>query len=164
MPSRLPTAPRWLLATFLAVAAWALAVPSASAETIAVHDFDLTTVEARLVYVDFWASWCPPCKASFPWMQQLSERFAADGLRVVAVNLDRQRTAAERFIDELEPSFDIVMDPEASLARAFGITTMPTSFLVTPDGTRLLKHSGFRLSDRAALEAQIRQALADHAP
>jgi len=129
-----------------------------------VDEFDLAAVEARLVYVDFWASWCPPCKASFPWMQQLSEHFADDGLSVVAVNVDRQRVAAERFIAEQEPGFDTVLDPEATLARSFGITTMPTSFLVTPDGTRLLKHTGFRLSDRAALEAQIRQALADHTP
>lgn len=131
----------------------------ARAETIAVEDFDLQSMDARLVYLDFWASWCAPCKASFPWMQQISDTFASQGLKIIAVNVDRDRLAAERFIDEQQPTFDIVMDPGGRLASDYGIRTMPTSFLLRPDGSRLSVHNGFRLTDRAQLEADIRRAL-----
>lgn len=144
----------WLMAACLLLAG------SVHAETVEVEDFALDAVEARLVYLDFWASWCAPCKASFPWMQQLSERFAEQGLKVIAVNVDRERLAADRFIDDQQPTFDIVLDPNGRLASEYGIRTMPSSFLVRPDGTRIFAHSGFRLSDRADLEAEIGRALA----
>lgn len=142
------------------IVVWCLTLGVGRAETMEVDRFSLASVEARLVYIDFWASWCPPCKASFPWMQQLSDTFGDQGLKVIAVNVDRERLAAERFIDEQQPGFDIVLDPDGRLASEYGIRTMPSSFLVRPDGTRIFAHSGFRLSDRADLEAEIGRALA----
>lgn len=144
---------RWL------IAAWLLTAGPAHAETIAVEDFELHSVDARLVYLDFWASWCAPCKASFPWMQEINDTFASQGLKVIAVNVDRDQLAAERFIEEQQPTFDIVLDPSGRLASDYGIRTMPTSFLLRPDGSRLSVHNGFRLTDRAQLEADIRRAL-----
>ncbi|MHA7834620.1 MAG: TlpA family protein disulfide reductase [Algiphilus sp.] len=141
------------------IAATLLAAGPARAETIAVDDFDLQATGARLVYLDFWASWCAPCKASFPWMQQISDQFASQGLKIIAVNVDRDQLAAERFIEAQQPTFDIVLDPGGRLASDYGIRIMPTSFLLRPDGSRLSMHSGFRLHDRAELEAHIRRAL-----
>ncbi len=74
--------------------------------------FDPSRYAGRIVYLDFWASWCPPCLQSFPWMAQITERYAARGLAVVAVNLDRDRGAADRFLSRAAPTFEIVFDPK----------------------------------------------------
>ncbi|WP_420429471.1 TlpA disulfide reductase family protein [Algiphilus sp.] len=145
---------RWLVMGWLGI------LTAVHAASVTTEDFDLSATEARLVYLDFWASWCAPCAASFPWMQDIAKRFAGQGLQVVAVNVDRDRAAAERFIDRHQPRFQVVFDPNGKIAKAYGIRTMPSSFLVRPDGTRLLAHTGFRLSDRAELERSIAEALA----
>ena len=130
------------------------------AEVIGVDDFRLETVDAELIYLDFWASWCPPCRVSFPWMKQLSERYGSRGLRVIAINVDRDPVAAERFLNQARPDFDIVRDPEGQLAATYDIAAMPSSFLLTPAGEILLRHEGFRAADADALEARIAEALA----
>ena len=130
------------------------------AEVIGVDDFRLETVDAELIYLDFWASWCPPCRVSFPWMKQLSERYGSRGLRVIAINVDRDPVAAERFLNQARPDFDIVRDPEGQLAATYDIAAMPSSFLLTPGGEILLRHEGFRAADADALEARIAEALA----
>src|SRR5581483_7906899 len=74
-------------------AAPAFALPSAQGSTVALAD-----LRGKVVYVDFWASWCGPCKRSFPWMNELAQRYGKDGLAIVAVNVDKKRSDAERFL------------------------------------------------------------------
>lgn len=136
-----------------------LAALPARAEVIDVADFQLESVDAELIYLDFWASWCPPCRVSFPWMQQLSARYRGKGLRVIAVNVDRDPAAAERFLLQTRPDFTIVRDPEGQLAASYDIAAMPSSFLLTPAGEVLLRHEGFRAADAEHLEARIAEAL-----
>ncbi len=114
---------------------------------------------ARATWVDFWASWCAPCKLAFPWMNQMHERHAAGGLRIVAINLDKREADAQRFLQQVPALFALAFDPEAATAKAMQVQTMPSSFLMTPDRRIVLAHRGFRLQDRAALELQIRTAL-----
>lgn len=131
----------------------------ARAEVIGVQDFQLAAVDADLIYLDFWASWCPPCRVSFPWMKQLSARYRGKGLRVIAVNVDRDPAAAERFLLQARPDFDIVRDPEGQLAATYDIAAMPSSFLLTPAGEILMRHEGFHAADADRLEARIAEAL-----
>lgn len=114
---------------------------------------------ARATYVDFWASWCAPCKLSFPWMNEMHERLSGAGLRIVAVNLDRREADAQRFLQQIPARFAVAMDPAADTARLLDIPTMPTSMLVAPDRRVLFTHRGFRLDDRADLERRLRGAL-----
>lgn len=115
--------------------------------------------KARLTYIDFWASWCGPCRQSFPWMNRLQAKFGPRGLRVVAVNLDAQAADAQRFLAQVPASFTLAFDPAAESARRIGIKAMPSSVLVGADGKVLAVHSGFRDEDIAALEARIAAAL-----
>jgi cytochrome c biogenesis protein CcmG, thiol:disulfide interchange protein DsbE len=116
--------------------------------------------DGRVTYVDFWASWCAPCRLSFPWMNQMHEQWSAAGLRIVAINLDRREADALRFLAQNPARFEIAFDPAAESARALDIQAMPTSLLLGRDGTILSTHRGFRAEDRPLLERQLRDALA----
>lgn len=120
----------------------------------------LRAARGKVVYLDFWASWCAPCKQSFPWMDSLHQRYGPQGLVILAVNLDQERDAAERFLTKTPVSFTRLYDPKGETARLFGVSAMPHSFLIDRGGQVRAVHRGFRPSDAEALEADIRKALA----
>jgi thiol-disulfide isomerase/thioredoxin len=120
---------------------------------------DLAELKGKVVYLDFWASWCVPCRQSFPWMGSLQRSLEKDGLVVVAVNLDQMRADADQFLTEFKPPFRVAFDPQGGLAERFHVRGMPTSVLIGRDGQTKLVHQGFRAKDREALEQQIRSAL-----
>lgn len=124
--------------------------------------FDLQSYAGRVVYMDFWASWCGPCLQSFPWMQEMQAKYADQGLTVIAVNVDQDAERAEEFLHEVGHNFAIVMDPNGEVARKYDLRGMPTSFLIDRDGQLIEAHTGFRQKDRADLEEQIRKALNSH--
>jgi cytochrome c biogenesis protein CcmG/thiol:disulfide interchange protein DsbE len=119
----------------------------------------LADFRGKLTYVDFWASWCGPCRQSFPWMNEMQAKYGARGLQVVGINLDRRREDAERFLAEIPATFAIAFDTHGDSARRFGVKGMPTSALIAPDGKVLFMHAGFRPEDRQALESRIAAAL-----
>jgi cytochrome c biogenesis protein CcmG, thiol:disulfide interchange protein DsbE len=114
----------------------------------------------RATYIDFWASWCTPCKLSFPWMNQMHERYASRGLRLVAVGLDRKEADAQRFLKSVVARMPLALDMAGESASLLNVLVMPSSYLISADRRLLLAHKGFRLEDTAALEAQIKAALA----
>ncbi len=120
----------------------------------------LDSLRGSVIYLDFWASWCGPCRASFAWMRSLEARYAARGLRVVAVNLDKQRDLADAFLVEHNAPFTVAFDPAGKTARAYRVAAMPTSFLIGRDGRILVRHAGFDAAHVAGLEQQIEEALA----
>lgn len=115
---------------------------------------------ARLTYIDFWASWCTPCRLSFPWMNAMHDRYAPEGLRIVAVGLDRDTQAAQHFLRQIPARFATAFDPQARIAQAVGVQSMPQSFLIGRDRRSIWTHRGFRLEDRRGLELQLQEALA----
>ena len=114
---------------------------------------------ARLTWVDFWASWCGPCRKSFPWMNEMQARYGAAGFKVVAVNLDAEAEDALRFLKEVPADFLVAYDSAGDSARRYGVMGMPTSVLLDAEGKVLLHHAGFDRDDAPALEAAIREAL-----
>lgn len=155
-----------LLACVLSPAA---AEPAPPATTRAVAPaIDLPTDDGRIrpadlagkvVYVDFFASWCGPCKVSFPWLKAMHEQYAAKGLVIVAVDVDTDRAEATRFLTHYSPPFRVGYDPAGRTAEAFHVEGMPASFLISPAGTILYSHVGFDPKDAAKAEAQIKKAL-----
>jgi cytochrome c biogenesis protein CcmG/thiol:disulfide interchange protein DsbE len=119
----------------------------------------LSDFRGKTVYLDFWASWCGPCKQSFPWMNTMQARYASKGLRVIAVNLDQKGSDATAFLAENPASFAIAFDPAGNTPRSYAIVGMPTSVLIGPDGKILLVHSGFKADQGDALERQIKHSL-----
>jgi len=115
--------------------------------------------KARATYIDFWASWCGPCRQSFPWMNRMQAKFGPQGLRIVAVNLDAKRPDAQAFLAEMPASFELAFDVGGTAARQFGVKTMPSSVLVGADGKVIAIHQGFRKEDESELEGHIAAAL-----
>lgn len=116
-------------------------------------------VTGKLTYVDFWASWCGPCRKSFPWMNQMHRKYAAEGLEIVAVNLDQDGADAGAFLEQIPAAFGIAFDAAGASASRYGVKGMPTSFLVGADGKVLEVHTGFREKDARLLEEMIRSHL-----
>jgi thiol-disulfide isomerase/thioredoxin len=102
------------------------------------------TGKAKVVMVDFWASWCEPCKQSFPVMEDLHRRYGKDGLVIIAVNVDENRADMEAFLKKNAVTFALLRDANQKLVERAGVATMPTSFLIDKDGRVRFLHNGFR--------------------
>ena len=127
--------------------------------TAQAQPLDLTAYRGRIVYLDFWASWCAPCRLSFPWMNQLQQLYGSQGLVVIAVNVDRDRAKADDFLRETPAGFKVVYDPSGQIAGKFDIKAMPTSLLIGRDGKIHFVHSGFFPEKRDEYFAHIAELL-----
>ncbi|HEY3659164.1 MAG TPA: TlpA disulfide reductase family protein [Steroidobacteraceae bacterium] len=127
----------------------------------AASPIDLGEFRGRVLYLDFWASWCAPCQQSFPWLQLMKDTYEGQGLTVVAVNLDQHRSDAERFLARFHPNFDVRFDPLAEAAERFKVQGMPTSMIIDRRGVVRFTHIGFRPVDGTVYENQLREILAE---
>lgn len=123
--------------------------------------FDLAQYRGKVVVVDFWASWCVPCRRSFPWLNRMYREYGADGLEIIGVNLDTNADDAKAFLRDFSPDFRIVYDPAGTLAGQYGVEAMPMSFVVNRQGAVVANHPGFRVKKQDEYEQVIRDALGD---
>ena len=119
----------------------------------------LESLHGQVVYVDFWASWCGPCRRSFPWMSAMQKKYGAQGLEVIAINVDKRRADADRFLAQVPAQFTTVFDPSGATPGSYDVKAMPSSILIDADGNVALVEEGFRDERRDALEARIRALL-----
>jgi peroxiredoxin len=122
---------------------------------------DLQELHGEVIYVDFWASWCPPCVRSFPFMNQLEHEFKDQGLHIIGVNLDEKVTDAETFLDKYPVDFDIALDPNKQCVSDFGVMAMPTSYLIDRKGVIRHVHQGFRAGEAEKLRLAIEYLLTE---
>ena len=127
--------------------------------TAAGDTVDLARLRGRVVYVDFWASWCTPCKRSFPWMNELEARHRDRGLAIVAINVDKRREDALRFLRDVPARFTVVFDAEGRTPAAFDVKGMPSSYLIDREGRIAAVEEGFHDERAAAIEERIRALL-----
>mgnify|MGYP005830844415 CR=1 FL=1 len=112
-------------------------------ETKAVFAELLASHKGKIIYLDFWASWCSPCRRSFPWLNDLTEEYSKDKFVVLSVNVDNEREFAEAFLKETPAKFDIFYDPKGTIARQYKIKGMPSSYIIDREGNILSSHVGF---------------------
>lgn len=122
-------------------------------------ELDLAKLRGKVVYLDFWASWCVPCRKSFPWMNEMMETYKDQGLEVVAINLDKERTLADEFLKKVEANFTVAFDQKGDSAKAYKLRGMPSSYLIGRDGKLYASHIGFREKDKPKMEQAIQQLL-----
>lgn len=142
----------------LALAAMA-AVTAAGPATASDATLDLDRYRGQVVVLDFWASWCTPCRRSFPWLDAMQQKYAEDGLVVVGVNVDTEPADAAAFLDDVPVSFRIVEDRKGELAARYELMAMPSSFVIGRDGRLFTRHLGFRVAQQDEYEDLLRQAL-----
>jgi len=121
----------------------------------AASSIDWAAYQGKVVLVDFWASWCEPCRQSFPWMQAMQQKYADQGLVIIAVNVDREPAKAAAFLQKHPANFAIRYDPEGRLAKQFNVQGMPSSFVLGRDGKPAAKHQGFFQAKQASYEAEL---------
>ena len=129
----------------------AFSLPTATGRTV-----DLAALRGKVVYVDFWASWCGPCRRTFPWMNEMQRKYGGDGFVIVAVNVDKKRADAERFLADVPAQFTVVYDAAGATPSAYGVKGMPSSYLVDAAGKIVAVEQGFREDAATAIEARVR--------
>lgn len=155
----------------LAAAAWLLPLPAVAVEAgDAAPAFSLPTAKGeplaldrlrgKVVYVDFWASWCGPCRRSFPWMNEMQQKYGAKGLVVVGINVDKKRGDADKFLAQIPAAFAIAFDEAGTTPSAFGVKGMPSSYLIDASGKVVYVERGFLDEHRAELEQRVASLVA----
>ena len=124
-------------------------------------DLQLSAYQGKVVYVDFWASWCGPCKQSFPWLDNLVREYGSQNFVVIGVNVDKDRDRAQRFLDETPADFSIVYDPKGELAAAYKVAGMPSGILIDRAGHVRFQHAGFSEKQKGIYEEQLQTLLAE---
>lgn len=145
-----------------------LITSSAQAQQNFPLNFDLPTnqghiqlqqLAGKLVYVDFWASWCAPCQQSFPFMNELQRKYSEQGLRIIAINVDKERADVDTFLRKNPAQFLIAFDPAGLTPKQYQVKGMPSSYLIGRKGQLIKIHQGFKSADREQIERSIQEAL-----
>lgn len=136
--------------------------PDFSLQDLGGKAVSLSDFRGKVVFIDFWASWCPPCKKEFPELNKLLERYKDADVAVLAVNVDTKKAHAEGFVSGypgLSKKFFVLHDPGANVIRAYNAQAMPTSFIVDKSGVIRNIHFGYRDSDPQEWAVEIDRLL-----
>ncbi len=141
---------------------------AASAKEFALDDYHssdqlvaLKDFEGKVVYLDFWASWCKPCRTSFPWMNEMQAKYAKQGFDVVSINLDQDKSSIDAFLKSYPANFRILLDPEGKVASDYELVGMPSSYLIDKKGNLRRTHTGFFIKNKSQYEKEIIALLAE---
>lgn len=141
--------------------------PDFTLQSIDGSTFSLNEQRGKVVFIDFWASWCPPCKKEFPEIIRLLKKLPDPGFVVAAVNIDKKRAHAEGFLSTLEGGLPerlhVLLDPGAKVIPEYNALAMPTSFIIDRAGVIRYIHFGFNESDPEKWVAEIEGLLSEGA-
>ena len=140
---------KWLGASLLAL----------SSTLTHADNLNLDSYKGKVVYVDFWASWCGPCRESFPWMKKMQQQYGKDGLVIIAINVDQDKKLADKFLSEFKPEFNVLFDKDGTLAADFKVSSMPSSYVLDREGKPRFKHKGFHLDKQSQYETELNSLL-----
>ncbi len=158
-------APRRLIAALLLLVAAAATHGENPPPPFALHrldggSFSLGSLKGKVVVLDFWASWCIPCRSSFPFFDSLQRKYASQDLAVVGLTLEEDGDAVAAFLDDIPVGFQIVRDPSGKAGEAFDVVAMPTTFLLDRDGKVAARFEGGDRKTHAQVETAVATLLA----
>lgn len=113
----------------------------------------------NVIYLDFWASWCTPCRRSFPWMNDMQKKYGNKNFKVISINVDSERELAEEFLANTPAKFSVLYDPDGALASEMKLKGMPSSFIINADGVVVSAHVGFTDKKKSLYEQEIKQLI-----
>jgi cytochrome c biogenesis protein CcmG, thiol:disulfide interchange protein DsbE len=147
------------LRTALCVAIVGAPLQPATAQSVSLN---LSSYKGKVVYLDFWASWCGPCKQSFPYMKGLVQKYGPNGFVVVTVNLDRSRPQAEAFMHKIGVTLPVTYDSGGVIAKQYKVSDMPTSILIDRQGRVRFTHKGFHSNEQSTYQVHINLLINEH--
>ena len=133
--------------------------PGFTAKTFEGRQVSLADYRGKVVFIDFWASWCSPCRESLPIYDKLSADFGEENFTIIAVNLDETAADAKKFLSQHPVHYTVVADPDGDIPKTFGVSGMPSSYLIDRDGTIRQRHIGFDKKDVEMLRAEVTKLL-----
>ncbi len=136
------------------LSACALTKLSNSQQAIEINQFT-----GKVLYLDFWASWCPPCAKSFPFLNALHQQYHQEGLEIIGINLDEVPADAEKFLIQYPAEFVLASDLSKQCAENLGVAAMPSSYLIDRKGIIRHIHLGFRAGETQVLREMVQQLL-----
>ena len=119
----------------------------------------LSTLRGQVVMINFWASWCGPCRQEFPALDQIYAKYKPMGFTLVGINVESEKSDAERFLGTQKVSFPILFDPDNKVSGDFGVKAMPTTVLVDRQGRVRWQHMAYKPGDEVKYIEQVRAAL-----
>jgi thiol-disulfide isomerase/thioredoxin len=109
----------------------------------------------KIVFVDFWASWCPPCLASLPAYDQMRQEIGTDEFEIIAINVDENTEDGLRFLEKHPVGYPVLADPDGQIGIPYGIRSLPRSFLLDRDGKVIASYKSFKVGDEIYLKQEI---------
>lgn len=109
----------------------------------------------NVVLVNFWASWCGPCREELPHLEQIQQKYADLGFTILAVSVDRERAKADSLLQDIAVTFPVLYDTDAQVSQLFDVQAMPTTVLIDRDGNQRLLHKGYKSGDEVKYQQAI---------
>ena len=171
---KLSTYPMKTFVAFLLCALFSVGVqsdPTTKQDAIAAPEFSLPAIanaegvislasyKGAVTYLDFWASWCGPCRLSLPALDEIYQELAPMGLKVMAVSVDVVEEDAWDFLARYPVTYPVTIDTEGNVPKAYAVNGMPSGYLIDREGRVRAVHVGFKRGDEDALRAEILQLL-----
>ena len=119
----------------------------------------LGELAGQVVMLNFWASWCGPCRQEIPLLEQMYQQFKPLGFTVLGVNVEESATAAKRMLKDTPVSFPILFDSNNTVSKLYNVKAMPTTLLIDRDGNMRFLHQGYKPGYEVAYEEQVRKLL-----
>ena len=133
--------------------------PNFALQDLKGKSYSLKQYRGKVVLVDFWASWCGPCRKSFPWMNKMQRKYGGKGFKILAINVDTEKELARAFLSRNKAEFKVLLDPAGGVAEKYKVVAMPSSFLIDKNGKIVNKHHGFLQKDVEKKEKEIQKLL-----
>lgn len=127
---------------------------STQGETLRLEQF-----RGQVVMLNFWASWCGPCRQEMPLLDDLYKAYQSLGFTLLAVNVDEQSSEADRFLKQVPVSFPVVYDNEGQVSQLYRVEAMPTSIIIDRDGNQRFIHLGYQQGYENDYRDQIKQLI-----
>lgn len=152
----------WLLVPHAGALDAGAKMPEIGLTDISGKPVSLASLAGKVVIVDFWATWCAPCREELPQLEKFHQKYRAKGLAIVGVSVDKEAEGIKGFLDKLKITFPVVHDAGHQVSGKYSPPRMPSSYIVDRKGIVRYVHGGYRAGDAAEFEKQIQELLAAH--